>query len=130
MASKLMQRKQRWARAYAAEQDAKIKAIRGEQRKLFGADSDDAKRARRELALVRAVIEADRAFQVIAIRDMRSPANKGASSRAYKRLDRAEKALLGFYDFDFDRSAWRYGQPTLRDLMEARIDELLARIMC
>jgi hypothetical protein len=123
-----MKRKVAWARAYSAEQQSKVKLIAAEQRRMFRADGDDAKLYRRELALVRTVLEADATFQVVAVKDGRSPANRSHATRAFQRLDRAQRALIAFYDFDFDLATWRYRDPTLGDLMDARIDALIDRL--
>ena len=86
MPSKLMKRKIAWARAYAAKSDVQIKILRDAQRKVFRRESDEDPR---QLALARSVIEADRRFQIVAIKDGRSPGNKRQTNEAYKRLERA-----------------------------------------
>ena len=86
MPSKMMKRKIAWARAYAAKSDVQIKILRDAQRKVFRRESDEDSR---QLALARSVLEADRQFQVIAVKDMRNPGNKHQADEAYKRLKRA-----------------------------------------
>jgi hypothetical protein len=86
MPSKLMKRKIAWARAYAAKSDVQIKILRDAQRKVFRRESSEDPR---QLALARTVIEADRRFQVIGIKDGRNPGNKRQEQEAYKRLERA-----------------------------------------
>ena len=86
MTSKLMKRKIAWARNYAQEADAKLKILVTAQRAAFSVDTGE---DRKQLALARSVVEADKRFQMIAIKDMRSSGNKRQSHEAHKRLDRA-----------------------------------------
>lgn len=89
MPSKLMRRKIAWARDYAQHADAHIKILTTAQRIAFSIDTGE---DRKLLGLARLVVEADKRFQMIAIKDMRSSANKRRSHEAHKRLERAYAA--------------------------------------
>lgn len=124
MPSKLMKRKIAWARGYAAEADAKIKILQATQRVAFRGDTGE---DRRQLALARSVIEADRRFQVIAIKDGRNPGNKRQSHEAYKRLERAFTSYAQHTGRKPDAygSYWRY-HGAINDEIDALVERLRA----
>ena len=122
MPSKLMKRKIAWARDYAAAADAQLKVLNAAQRAAFRGDAGE---DRRQLALARSVIEADRKFQVVSIKDMRSPGNQRQSSDAHKRLDRAyaEYARHTGREPDEYGGFWRW-----RDSIDKEIEALVERL--
>ena len=122
MPSKLMKRKIAWARDYAQRADMQLKILTQAQRAAFRGEYDG---DRRQLALARSVIEADRRFQVIAIKDMRSPGNKRQSREAMKRLERA----YGAYAQHTGREPTEYGSYwQWHSSVDAEIERLIERL--
>ena len=122
MPSKLMKRKVRWAREYANRADAKLKVLHAAQRAAFRGDTGE---DRRQLALACGVIEADRRFQVVSIKDGRNPGNQRQSTEAYKRLDRAFATYAAHTGRKPDGygSYWRY-----HEAINTEIDALVERL--
>jgi hypothetical protein len=122
MPSKLMKRKIAWARQYGAEVDAKIKVIQVAQRASFGVESGEDKRL---LALSRGMLEADKRFQIVAIKDGRNPGNQRQSHEAHKRLERARAAYARYTGREPNEygSYWGY-----RDAIDEEIDALVERL--
>lgn len=121
MPSKLMKRKIAWARGYAAEADVKLKVLKAAQRASFGGDGED----RRQLALAVSIIEADRRFQMIGVKDMRNPGNKRQEHEAYKRLERAFAAYARHTGREPDQygSFWRW-----HEAITGEVDALVERL--
>ena len=122
MPSKLMKRKIAWARGYGAEVDVKIKVLQAAQRASLGVDSAEDKRL---LALSRGMLEADKRFQIVAIKDGRSPGNKRQAHEAHKRLERARAAYARHTGREADEYGgyWRW-----RDAIDEEIDALVERL--
>lgn len=120
--SKLMQRKIAWARKYAAAADEQIAVLQAAQRAAFRGDTGE---DRRQLVLARSVIEADRHFQVVAIKDGRSSGNRRQTSEALKRYDRA----VAEYARHTGREASEYGGYwQWRDSIDKEIEALVERL--
>jgi hypothetical protein len=90
--SKLMQRKQAWARAYAAKVDARLAELLPHRIE----DADE----RRKVALLRAFLQADKAWTLVAIKDGRSPVNRRRNAAAAKTYHRALDALLADHGYE------------------------------
>lgn len=122
MPSKLMRRKIAWARQYAAAADEQLKILSAAQRAAFRGEYDG---DRRQLALARGVIETDRTFQMVAIKDGRSPGNRRQSNDALKRYDRA----VAEYARHTGREPSEYGGYwQWRDSIWSEIEALIERL--
>lgn len=123
MPSKLMKRKIAWARDYARHADAHIKILTVAQRAAFSVDTGE---DRKQLALARAVVEADKRFQMIAIKDMRSSVNKRRSHEAHKRLERAYVAYAQHTGREPNKVTGSFWG--LHDAIDTEIDALIERL--
>lgn len=123
MTSKLMKRKVAWARNYAQEADDKLKILTTAQRAAFSVDTGE---DRKQLALARSVIEADKRFQFIAIKDMRSSVNKRRSHEAHKRLERAYAAYAQHTGREPNKVTGSFWG--LHDAIDTEIEALIKRL--